>query len=52
MSYLTDARADLQEKGRVIFGPNYERLLQLKKMYDPNNVFSKANLQVEPTAFK
>lgn len=36
-----------RERGRVIFGPNYDRVLKLKNTYDPNNVFNKAHVQVE-----
>lgn len=33
-----------EEKGRTIFGANYERLIELKGKYDPENVFSKGHL--------
>lgn len=42
----------MNEKGRVIFGGNYERVLKLKKTYDPNNIFNKSHVQVEPAAIK
>ncbi|KAI9759744.1 MAG: hypothetical protein M4579_002129 [Chaenotheca gracillima] len=32
----------LDLSAKKIFGPNYERLINLKTVYDPNNVFNKA----------
>ncbi|KAL8693083.1 MAG: hypothetical protein Q9218_002007 [Villophora microphyllina] len=31
-------------KGRTVFGANYERLIELKRKWDPENVFSKSHL--------
>ncbi|KAL8773921.1 MAG: hypothetical protein Q9209_001351 [Squamulea sp. 1 TL-2023] len=31
-------------KGRTVFGANYERLIELKKKWDPKNAFSKGHL--------
>jgi FAD/FMN-containing dehydrogenase len=31
----------LGEGGKVVFGVNFPRLAELKKRYDPENVFSK-----------
>lgn len=36
----------MDEHGRVIFGPNYERVLKFKKTYDPN-VFTKSLFSVD-----
>ena len=35
------------EKGPVIFGSNYERVVQLKRQYDPENVFNKSHVQIQ-----
>lgn len=32
------------EKGRSIFGANYERLIELKRKWDPKNAFSKSHV--------
>jgi FAD/FMN-containing dehydrogenase len=37
LNYLGDDQAD--EAIRAAYGPNYERLLELKRRYDPENVF-------------
>ncbi|KAL8844118.1 MAG: hypothetical protein Q9176_001524 [Flavoplaca citrina] len=33
-----------EEKGRTIFGANYDRLIELKKRFDPSNAFGKGHL--------
>lgn len=39
--------AGLGAHGKVVFGVNFPRLAELKKKYDPKNVFSKGpSLQV------
>lgn len=32
------------EKGRTVFGANYERLIELKRKWDPTNAFGKGHL--------
>lgn len=32
------------ERGRSIFGANYDRLIELKRKWDPKNVFSKSHI--------
>lgn len=39
-----------QERVPLAFGPNYERLLKLKHMYDPDDVFHSTIGHVKPTA--
>lgn len=34
----------LKQDGRVIFGQNYRRLVELKEKYDTDNIFSKSHL--------
>lgn len=34
----------LEEAGSVIFGANYGRLVELKRRFDPGNLFSKSHL--------
>jgi FAD/FMN-containing dehydrogenase len=47
INYLS--QDDLGEAARAAYGPNYERLAQLKATYDPENVFH-LNLNVKPAA--
>lgn len=37
----------LIERGPVIFGSNYDRVVQLKKKYDAKNVFNKSHVRIE-----
>jgi hypothetical protein len=38
-----------QERVPLAFGPNYERLLDLKRMYDPEDVFHSTIGHITPT---
>ncbi len=38
VNYL-DADDTGEDRGRLAFGPNYERLRQVKRVYDPDNIF-------------
>jgi hypothetical protein len=33
--------AGVSEKGQVLFGVNFPRIIELKKRYDPGNIFGK-----------
>lgn len=37
---------DLNEKGHLIFGSNYDRIIELKRKYDPENLFRKSHVQM------
>jgi FAD/FMN-containing dehydrogenase len=37
--YVNYLDSDDQERIRAAYGPNYERLVELKRRYDPNNLF-------------
>ena len=37
-----------QERVPLSYGPNYERLVALKRMYDPHNLF-RSNSNINPT---
>jgi hypothetical protein len=39
-----------QERVPLTFGPNYERLLELKRTYDPNDVFHSTTGHIPPVA--
>jgi len=47
VNYLSED--DLGEAARAAYGPNYDRLAQLKATYDPDNAFH-MNLNVKPAA--
>ncbi|MGH2649709.1 MAG: FAD-binding oxidoreductase [Actinomycetota bacterium] len=47
LNYLSED--DLGQAARAAYGPNYDRLAQLKTRYDPENVFH-LNLNLEPVA--
>jgi FAD/FMN-containing dehydrogenase len=45
LNYLGDDQSD--DAVRAAYGPNYERLLALKRRYDPENVF-RHNHNIDP----
>ena len=44
MNFLTQDEGD---RVRAAYGPNYERLVELKKRYDPTNLF-RMNQNIPP----
>jgi FAD/FMN-containing dehydrogenase len=38
-AYTNYLSADAHDRVRQAYGPNYERLLELKRRYDPDNLF-------------
>ena len=48
-SYTNYLSADAYDRVRQAYGPNYERLLELKRRYDPHNVF-RLNHNIDPKA--
>jgi FAD/FMN-containing dehydrogenase len=44
VNFLTDDEAD---RVKAAYGPNYDRLVQIKKKYDPNNLF-RMNQNIQP----
>ena len=48
-SYVNYLSEDDDGAAKVAFGPNYDRLLALKKKYDPTNLF-RMNHNIRPTA--
>jgi hypothetical protein len=47
LNYMSED--DLGQAAREAYGPNFDRLAQLKAKYDPENVFH-LNLNVQPAA--
>ena len=47
-SYTNYLTADDHDRVRQAFGPNYDRLVEVKRQYDPENVF-KGNQNIVPT---
>ena len=47
--YVNDLGPDDEDRVRIAYGANYERLAALKKKYDPNNFF-RLNPNIKPTA--
>ena len=48
-SYTNYLSADDYDRVRSAFGSNYERLVELKRRYDPDNLF-RLNLNIDPKA--
>jgi FAD/FMN-containing dehydrogenase len=46
-SYTNYLSADDYERVRQAYGPNYERLVELKRRYDPDNLF-RLNHNIDP----
>ena len=46
MNYLADDDGD--DRVRGAYGPNYDRLVELKRRYDANNLF-RLNHNINPT---
>ena len=46
-AYINFLTADETERVRTAFGPNYDRLVQVKREYDPNNLF-RVNQNIKP----
>ncbi len=45
--YVNFMTADEGERVRAAYGPNYERLAQVKRKYDPDNLF-RMNQNIKP----
>lgn len=46
--YVNFLTADESDRVRTAYGPNYERLTQVKRTYDPDNLF-RMNQNIQPT---
>jgi len=46
--YVNFLTADESDRVRAAYGPNYDRLVQVKRAYDPNNLF-RVNQNIGPT---
>jgi len=46
--YVNFLTADEGDRVRAAYGPNYDRLVQVKKKYDPKNLFS-VNMNIKPS---
>jgi FAD/FMN-containing dehydrogenase len=45
--YVNFLTADESDRVRAAYGPNYARLAQVKRVYDPGNLF-RTNQNIEP----
>ena len=46
--YIADKKIPgMNEKGQIIFAANYPRLQELKRKFDPHNIFNKSHVQIE-----
>lgn len=48
--YVNFLTHDEDDRVRAAYGPNYERLVEVKDVYDPSNLF-RLNQNIRPTAF-
>jgi FAD/FMN-containing dehydrogenase len=46
-SYTNYLSADDYDRARQSYGPNYGRLVELKRVYDPDNIF-RLNHNIDP----
>ena len=46
--YVNNLGEEEQERVKAAYGPNYDRLVDLKNKYDPTNLFS-LNQKIKPT---
>ena len=47
LAYVNSLVDEGEERVRASYGPNYERLVQVKNIYDPTNVFH-VNQNIKP----
>jgi FAD/FMN-containing dehydrogenase len=47
-AYVNQLGETSEELVRLAYGPNYARLVKIKKKYDPNNVL-RSNQNIRPT---
>ncbi|HUF33085.1 MAG TPA: FAD-binding oxidoreductase [Acidimicrobiales bacterium] len=48
-TYVNYMDADESERVRAAYGPNWDRLVEVKRQYDPNNVF-RLNQNIDPSS--
>lgn len=44
---LTKTIPGTNEKGQTVFAANYPRVQELKRKFDPRNIFNKSHVQIE-----